>query len=128
MNITAFLKTIFVTCLLLTISATLSAQTSLSPELIAANDLTPKGIVAEEWSFFLDDENKIYYIDFENINLNLDKIKIVNKSGKAIIDDSVAHLPVNTIYELDCSELSGGEYTIELHSYTEIMRKNITLK
>ena len=101
---------------------------SASDHLLAVNDLTPKGIVEAEWSFFFDSENKIYYIDFETISLNLTKVKVVNKNGKAIMSDDVADLPVNTIYELDCSQLSEGAYTVELHAYTEIIKKEVTIE
>ena len=96
--------------------------------LIAANDLSPKGIVEDEWSFFYDEENEIYYIDFETISFNLTKIKLIAKDGSELIADSVADLPVNTIYELDCSKLNAGNYTVELHSYTEIIKKELLIK
>lgn len=133
MNRTIFLnkmiliKTTITTCFLIAFTVLTFAQTTTS-RLLASNDLAPKGIVEAEWSFFFDAENKIYYIDFETISMNLTKVKVVAKNGKAIISDNVADLPVNTIYELDCSELTEGAYTVELHSYTEIIKKEVTLK
>ena len=114
-------------CFLLAFTVFSNAQ-STNSQLLASNDLAPKGIVEEEWSFFYDEENKIYYIDFETISMNLTKVKMVSKEGKALISDNVADLPVNTIYELDCSQLSKGNYTVELHSYTEIIKKEVILK
>ena len=133
MNTTNFLnkmtliKTTITTCFLIAFTIVTFAQNA-SSQLLASNDLAPKGIIAEEWSFFYDEENKIYYIDFETISMNLTKVKVVAKNGKAIISDNVADLPVNTIYELDCSKLTQGAYTVELHSYTEIIKKEVTLK
>ena len=133
MNTTNFLnkmtliKTTITTCFLIAFTILTFAQNAPS-QLLASNDLAPKGIVEEEWSFFFDAENKIYYIDFETISRNLTTVKVVAKDGKAIISDDVADLPVNTIYELDCSKLTKGAYTVELHSYTEIIKKEVTLK
>ncbi len=133
MNTTNFLtkmtliKSTITTCFLIAFTIFTFAQTA-SSQLLASNDLAPKGIIEEEWSFFYDEENKIYYIDFETISMNLTKVKVVAADGKAIISDSVADLPVNTIYELDCSKLTQGAYTVELHSYTEIIKKEVTLK
>lgn len=122
-----YLKTAITACFFIAFSAFLVAQSTPS-RLLAANDLSPKGIVESEWSFFYDAENEIYYIDFETISLNLTKVKVVAKDGKAIISDDVVDLPVNTIYELDCSNLAKGNYTVELHSYTEVLTKEVTLK
>jgi len=120
-------KTAITTCFFLAFSVFAMAQSSPSG-LLASNDISPKGIVEDEWSFFYDAENEIYYIDFETISLNLTKVKVVGTDGNSIIADNVADLPVNTIYELNCSELNAGIYTVELHSYTEILKKEVTIK
>lgn len=127
LNKMTLIKTTITTCFLITFAVLTFAQNSPS-QLLASNDLVPKGIIQEEWSFFYDEENKIYYIDFETISMNLTKVKVVTNNGKAIISDNVADLPVNTIYELDCSQLTEGKYTVELHSYTEVIKKEVILK
>lgn len=127
MNKLTRFKPALITAVFLAFSIFATAQSSPSG-LLASNDISPKGIVEEEWSFFYDAENEIYYIDFETISLNLTKVKVVANNGKAIIADDVADLPVNTIYELDCSQLTNGSYTVELHSYTEILKKEVTIK
>lgn len=125
-KLTLFKPAIF-TAVFLIFSIFATAQSSPSG-LLASNDISPKGIVEEEWSFFYDAENEIYYIDFETISLNLTKVKVIANNGNAVIADDVADLPVNTIYELDCSQLTNGSYTVELHSYTEILKKEVTIK
>lgn len=127
MNKMKFLKHTIFTCFCLTLSIFATAQSSPSG-LLASNDISPKGIVEEEWSFFYDAENEIYYIDFETISLNLTQVKVVANNGHAVIADDVADLPVNTIYELNCSKLTNGKYTVELHSYTDILKKEVTIK
>ena len=121
MNKMPIFKTVLTTCFFLAFSVFVTAQSSPSC-ILASNDISPKGIVEEEWSFFYDAENEIYYIDFETISLNLTKVKVVANNGNAVIADNVADLPVNTIYELDCSQLTNGSYTVELHSvsYTHL--------
>jgi len=127
MNTLPLFRTAITTCFFLTLSVFVTAQSSPSG-LLASNDISPKGIVEEEWSFFYDAENEIYYIDFETISLNLTKVKVVANNGNAVIADDVADLPVNTIYELDCSQLTNGSYTVELHSYTEVLKKEVSIK
>lgn len=127
MNKMTLFKHAIIICFFLSFSIFATAQSNPSG-LLASNDISPKGIVEEEWSFFYDAENEIYYIDFETISLNLTKVKLVANDGSAVIADEVADLPVNTIYELDCSQLVNGSYTVELHSYTEILRKEVIIK
>ncbi len=78
-------------------------------------------------AFYTDQESKTYFIDFENLSVNLSDIVVKNAQGKVVFKDEVASLPVNTIYELDLSRMSSGEYEIELHSYTGVIRKRVTL-
>lgn len=119
-------KSFFTACFFLAFFSVSFAQNA--PSGLLASNISPKGIVEEEWSFFFDAENEIYYIDFEAISLNLTTVKVVSKTGEAVISDNVADLPVNTIYELNCAQLAEGNYTVELHSYTEIIKKEVTIK
>ena len=107
-NTNTLLKTIMTTLFLLSFTVLNFGQTA-PHGLLASNDLSPKGIVEEEWSFFYDEENEIYYIDFETISVNLTAVKVVSSTGKEVISDNVEDLPVNTIYELDCSNLAKGK-------------------
>ncbi len=82
----------------------------------------------EDWSFFADEENKVYYIDFESIKVNLSDIVVKDEKNNIIFEDEVVHLPVNTIYELDASAFQAGKYRIELRSYTNSFEKEITIR
>ena len=84
--------------------------------------------VTEDWSFFSDEENKLIYIDFENISANLSDITVKSKNGKVLLKEDVFNLPVNTIYEIDFSSYPAGVYDIELRTFTNVMRKSITIK
>jgi hypothetical protein len=72
----------------------------------------------EEWTYYLDKEKKMYYIDFEAISVNLTDIVIKNADGGVIYEDEVFDLPVDTIYEIDLTQFSSGRYSIEIKSYT----------
>ena len=84
--------------------------------------------VNEDWSFYSDEENKLIYIDFENISANLSDITVKNENGKILLKEDVFNLPVNTIYEIDFSEYQPGNYDIELRTFTKVMRKTVTIK
>jgi Domain of unknown function (DUF3244) len=81
----------------------------------------------EDWTFYLDKESKVYYIDFESISVNLSDIKVVDEQGAVVISDKLWDLPVNTIYELDLKGLNPGNYKIELRSYTGVIEKEVSV-
>lgn len=81
-----------------------------------------------DWSFYADDDNRIFYVDFEKINVNLSDVIIKNKNGEIVFKDDVMELPVNAIYELNFEEYGVGDYTVELRSFTKIIRKDISIK
>ena len=78
-------------------------------------------------SFFLDDEEKICFIDLERIPVNLKQAAIINKEGDEVVVKSLADERVDTIIGLDYSELPGGSYVLELRSYTGTTAKAIQL-
>lgn len=84
-------------------------------------------ISPDEWAFYLDEENKVYYIDFESISVNLNDIKLVDQAGKVVKSDKLWDLPVNTIYELSVKDLAPGNYKVELRTYTGLIEKEITV-
>lgn len=75
------------------------------------------------WQVYMDEENQVYYIDFETLRVNLSDIVVKDASGKVILKDDVFDLPVNTIYELDLNQFSTGKYDLELHSFTGVVQK-----
>ncbi len=81
----------------------------------------------EDWTFYLDKENQVYYIDFESISVNLSDIKLVDEKGGVVMTDKLWDLPVNTIYELDLKGLKPGNYKIELRSYTGVIEKEVSV-
>ncbi len=107
---------------------TTNAQTTTTPSSpIAVNQLATKGVQAENnWSFFSDAESEFCYIDFERINVNLHEIVVKNQKGTIVFNEAVNGLPVDSIYELDCSQFPVGIYTIELHSYTGILTRTFS--
>ncbi len=84
-------------------------------------------INGENWTFYLDKENKVYYIDFETISVNLSDIQVKNEDGEIVLQDKLWDLPVNAIYELDMSKWSPGKYMVELRTYTSVIKKDFNL-
>ncbi len=82
----------------------------------------------EDWTLYADEENQLYYIDFESLSVNISDVLVKDASGKVLIQEKVFDLPVNTIYELDFSAYAPGNYTIELRSFTDVIRKQISIK
>ena len=98
-----------------------SAQTTASNTSDISSSLAVWEMGEEDWTFYLDQEKKVYYIDFESINVNLSDIKVINEQGEVVLNDKLWDLPVNTIYELDMRNLKPGKYRIELRTYTSVI-------
>ncbi len=80
----------------------------------------------QDWSIYSDRENNIVYVDFEKINVNLSGLVVRDNDNKVLFkDDMVWQLPVNTIYEVDLSKYPKGEYTLELKTFTAVLRKMV---
>ncbi len=84
--------------------------------------------VSEDWTLYADEENKLFYIDFENLKVNVSDVVVKNQTGEIILKDNVFNLPVNTIYELDFSNYQAGNYEIELRTFTGSIRRKISIK
>jgi hypothetical protein len=115
------------------LSLTLHGQTSAALETGSLdNSLSSNSPVTNnnngDWTFYLDRESKVYYIDFETIPVNLNDIKVTNSEGEVILTDNLWDLPVNTIYELDFGKQEPGKYEIELRTYTGAIRKDIVIE
>ncbi|MEM9822681.1 MAG: hypothetical protein AAF985_16485 [Bacteroidota bacterium] len=106
----------------------LSAQSSASVSNSVDLDLVTLNESGNNWSFFVDDENKLYYVDFEKLSFNLSDIVVKNADGAVLFNEDVLDLPVNTIFELDFSEYDPGEYQVELRSFTGMIKKKVVLK
>lgn len=122
------LKSIILIFFTLVFAQQLFAQDSFTAKsgLMTSTDL--KELPPQDWSFFADEENNLFYIDFETIPVNLADIVVKNDDGDVILKDKLYDLPVNTIYEIDTSAYPSGTYHIELRSYTSVIRKEIEVK
>jgi hypothetical protein len=103
-----------------------TSQTSVSAQTTTTSDMTIEES-SDGWTFYLDEENKVYYIDFETINVNLSDIKVINEAGEVVLNDTLWNLPVNTIYELDMKEMKPGRYIIQLGTYTGFLQKDLKI-
>ena len=122
-------KSLFAFVLLCFIGNTLFAQSIASAdENVFTTTVNLTELPDENWSFYKDEENQLYFIDFEKINFNLSEILVKNDAGEVLIKDDVLDLPVNTIYEIDLSEFGAGDYHVELRSFTKIIRKEVNIK
>ena len=93
------------------------------------NDSSNSNETIKDWSFYTDNENRILYIDFEKIDVNLSSVSVKDTDNKLVFkDENLWSLPVNTIYEVDFSSKPKGHYTIELRTFTATLKKVITIK
>jgi hypothetical protein len=113
---------------------TIASLTELSAQMVAKSPFAANAsaemteLPANDWSIYADDENSTYFIDFEQLAVNLNKVLVKGANGQIIWQDEVFDLPVNSIYELDFSNYAAGEYTIELQAFTGVIRKKVAYK
>jgi hypothetical protein len=100
-------------------SAQTSAPTSTAPQVLLWNDI--------DKTIYAGQDYKTYFIDFENISVVLSSIMVKDVLGGIVLQEDVSKLPVDAIFELNMDKLVGGTYDIELHSYTGVIRKTISL-
>lgn len=81
-----------------------------------------------EWNYYVDQESKTYFIDFESLTVNLNSVVVKNASGAVLMEEQVSNLPVNSIYEINLGKYGPGDYQIELHTLTGVMRKSLAVK
>jgi len=125
---TKMTRLLFTALLMLACQFAMMAQTNVPDGPMMVDQLTAKGIPAENLSFFADEEEGVFYIDFESISLNLNEVVIKDKKGATVFMQKVNNLPVDTIYELDYSQFNSGQYIVELHSYTEVLQSTFSVK
>ena len=109
--------------------STASAQSLASADLRPA-ELAPATSVetpGDDWSVYVDDENDVYYIDFEKFAVNFREVVVLNDRREVVLQDEVFDLPVDAIYEIDFSTLPDGQYTIELRSFAGTLRKEVRI-
>jgi len=102
--------------------------TSAFSQQVSVENMTPKGVtatVSEDQSLYTGGSEKVFYIDFEDLRMNLSEIILKNEQGTVLLKDDVFDLPVNTIYELDLSQYGKGTFEVELRSFTGVIRKSI---
>lgn len=123
-------KTITTTFCLLFAANLAFAQSTVSNDEFTAKGISdlPTEIEENSEAFFVDADNETYFIDFENLKVNLSELVVKDNNGAVVFKDDVFDLPVNTIYEIDYSEYTAGDYEVELRSFTGVMRKRISVK
>lgn len=104
------------------------AQTANASTELSENETTLRVLTDQNWSVYADEDNQLFYIDFQNLTINISDIIVRDDAGMTIMKDDVFDLPVDTIYELDLSTYEPGKYEIELRSFTGIIKKTVDIK
>ncbi len=125
-------KLIFTVVLFMVAFVVVEAQTSMatvaSDRVTVSDEEDLPELKGENWTFYHDKEHKVYYIDFETINVNLNELRIKNSKGEIVFQDELWNLPVNTIYELDFSKFNPGRYEVELRTFTGYIKKDVLVE
>ncbi|MEQ8704104.1 MAG: hypothetical protein RIC19_09310 [Phaeodactylibacter sp.] len=111
--------------------SSLAAQTASIQETILPETATGSSSLlnmdTEHWSLYADEENNLYYVDFATLSVNLNDIVVTRDDGEVVLREQVLDLPVDTIYEIDFNQYGEGNYTIELRSFTDVIRRKVSI-
>ena len=91
-------KRFFLGCLLA--FGCLSSASAQSANAFTSTNTDLTEISIEDLTVFQDEENKVYFVDFQSINMNLNEILVKDADGVIMMRDEVTDLPVNSIYEI----------------------------
>lgn len=119
----SFLLGLFAFALLPEINAQMAAKGPYAATLSTSETAV---LAINDWSIYADMDSRTYFIDFEQLAVNVNEILVIDQEGNVLWQEEVYDLPVNSIYELDFSSYSSGNYTIELQAFTGVIRKQVT--
>lgn len=89
---------------------------------------TDEGASSEDWTFHLDDSDKVLYIDFEKLGSNIYELHLNKPNGELAFTDNLLDLPVNTLYELDLKAYPKGLYIVELLTFKGTLRRELVVE
>lgn len=119
---------LFLAVFTVTSLSSLTAQITAKSPLASANNAELSVLAVNDLSIYSDEDSHTYFVDLEQVAVNVNKIIVKAEDGRVVWQDDVFDLPVNAIYELDFSGYTTGEYVIELQAFTGVIRKRIAHK
>ena len=108
-------------------TASLQNKAFSEPANMTASSSSLLNMDTESWSLYADEENNLYYVDFATLSVNLNDIVVTRDDGEVVLREQVLDLPVDTIYEIDFNQYGEGNYVIELRSFTDVIRRKVTI-
>lgn len=126
------MKYFYALLLFVSVASTATAQQAssdgINARLANAPD-SPPDALKQDWIFLQDDHHSVFYIDFAMLSGDFVRLVIRDRnSGNEMFHEDLMGLPKDVMYELDLSRLEDGEYTLELVSYTEMVKEDIVVK
>ncbi len=70
-------------------------------------------------------EDNKYYLDLEMIDGRPSDLKLVGDDDEIVLDNSLALVPENAMYELDLSNLNKGKYLLRIRTYLKEFSQTI---
>lgn len=98
------------------------ASTTSNPEIILLTDIESND---DNWVFFQDEDEELFYIDFEALGNHAVDLKLKNKEAEVVLEESLIDVPMNTIYEINLKDLPKGTYTLEIRTYQDVIKKEV---
>ncbi len=82
---------------------------------------TPTGII------FLDPESKTVMVDLKQLDGAASEVRVKDAGGKTVVSKDVSKMRTDEVVELDLSKLDAGNYMVEVSTYSQTLKQEISL-
>lgn len=110
---------------LLTVFSFLSVSIN---QIKASSYASPMAYCVTEDVVFMDEENRVCYIDLMALDMTISRITITNKSGKRMDRLDCLNVDVKKIVEFDLQQYPAGSYEITFETIGGSFKKSISLR
>ncbi len=91
----------------------------------AAEEDNSEEVYEESWSFFTNEDDQLFYIDFQALGGNLTSMVVLDENGNKVVEEDLLFFPDDTIYELDLFDFKEGTYHVLLETYSETIQTEL---
>ncbi|MEY4926646.1 MAG: hypothetical protein RI894_1082 [Bacteroidota bacterium] len=81
----------------------------------------PAGII------FLDPESKTVMVDLKQLDGAASEVRVKDADGKTVVSKDVSKMRTDEVVELDLSKLEAGNYMVEVSTYSQTLKQEISL-
>ena len=106
----------------LTLTTSLSAQSSADltdyKKIVKLEMNIMKGFGTYQHTIFEAESQDNFIVDFQEIPINLKTVSLLDANANIVFTENVSNYATNALYEIDLTQFTNSNYTLQLDSYT----------